>query len=104
MPANPPAPEQQHPPRQPAPDKAAMASPAPGPWRSRPQAAAGEVGLLVRPRTAPLSVVPAPPDRSGDELRHPANSRAASALDLRRPPWPLTPRQTQGGELMLAHM
>jgi hypothetical protein len=35
-------------------------------------------------------VVPAPPDGSGDELRHPANGRATGALDLRRPPQPLT--------------
>jgi len=48
------------------------------------------MGLLVRPRTAPVPVVPAPPDGSGDELRHPANGRAAGAVGIWRPHQTLT--------------
>jgi len=51
-----------------------------------PSGAAGKGGVLDRPRTAAVPVVPAPADRGGDELRHPADRRGAGALDIRRPP------------------
>jgi len=57
-----------------------------------PGAAPGEAGRLVPRRAAAVSVVPAPPDGSGDEPRDPPNGRAAGTLDIRRPP-PLNPRQ-----------
>src|SRR5213078_5387615 len=53
-----------------------------GSWRGRSPGPAAN---------APVPVVPAPPDGSGDELRHPAHGRAAGTLDIRRPPKPLTP-------------
>ena len=57
-----------------------------------PGAAPGEDGRLVPRRAAAVSVVPAPPDGSGDEPRDPPDGRAAGTLDIRRPP-PLNPRQ-----------
>jgi hypothetical protein len=57
-----------------------------------PGTAPGEDGRLVPRRAAAVSVVPAPPDGSGDEPRDPPNGRATGTLDIRRPP-PLNPRQ-----------
>jgi hypothetical protein len=47
-----------------------------------PPAAPGKDGLLDRPRTAALPVVPAPADRRRDELRDPPARRAAVALAI----------------------
>src|SRR5215469_7226601 len=57
----------------------------PRPGRTHPEAAAGKGGLLDPRRAAPVPVVPAPPDRGGDELRDPPDGRAAGALDIRGP-------------------
>jgi hypothetical protein len=78
------APDNEHQGQRPAAVVAATASPPHGSATRHQGAAPRGDGRLVPRRATAVSVVQAPPDGSGDELRDPPDGRAAGALDIRR--------------------